>query len=172
MKKNLPFFIFFVLALNIYCQPAIKVFAFEQESLPGTIPAGIKDENGNPIKKAAAQKNYFIFLSFKKKYDIAPIQVFVKGKPFNIQATYDRELPVEYTDNTILNNREKTILVPKTKNKVIEIKLMEISSQQKEDPRFQELADSNDVVIAYTWKKKKHFVTLKSLKTLKPLINE
>lgn len=67
MKKNLLFFALIVATCFVNGQPAVRVFAFEQQILPGTIPAGVKDENGNPIKKAAAnKKNYFIFLSFKK----------------------------------------------------------------------------------------------------------
>ena len=173
MKKNLPYFIFFAVALNIYCHPVIKVFAFEQESLPGTIPVGVKDENGNPIKKVAAKKNYFIFLSFKEKYDIVPTQVFIKGRLFDIKTANTKETPVEYTDRNIPNNPQKQMLVPKTNNKVVEIALTEAAgSPVRRDPHLQKLIASNDIVVVYNWKQKEHFITLKTIKTLNPVMNE
>ena len=172
MKKNLPFFIFFAFALNVYCHPAIKIFAFEQESHPGTIPVGVKDENGNLIKKAAARKNYFIFLSFKEKYNIVPAQVFIKGRAFDIKAINTKETPVEYTDRTIQNNLQKQLLVPQTSNKVVEIVISESIASPVQDSRLKKLTASNDVVVVYDRKKKKHFITLKTIKTLSPVMNE
>jgi len=172
MKKNLLFFIAFTIGLNLFSQPPIKVFAFEQENLPGAKPAGIKDENGNLIKKAAAKKNYFIFLSFKNTYSVSPVQIFIRDKSFNIQTTITRTTPVEYTNNNIPNKPEKITLVPQTSNKVLELKVNELPVQDKKTEAVQKLADKNDVVIAYLWKKKKYFITVKKLKKLEPVANE
>ena len=172
MKKNLLFLIFFGIGLNTYSQPRIKVFAFEQENLPGTIPSGVKDENGNPIKKAAAKKNYFIFLSFKKTYDITPVQIFVKNQPFSIQKTDIKKTPVECISNTISDKPGKVVLVPKTTNKVLEVKLTEMLMRQKKNSYIQKLSNRNDIVIAYLWKKKKYFITAKKIKELEPVVNE
>ena len=59
MKKYLLFLTLFIIGNGLYDSHQ-QVFGFEQESLPGTATANIKDENGNPIKKAAMQKGYFI----------------------------------------------------------------------------------------------------------------
>ncbi len=172
MKKNLLFFIAFILSLNLFSQPVIKVFAFEQESLPGTIPAGVRDENGNPVKKAATKKNYFIFLSFKKTYNITPSQIFIRGKTFTIQTTEIRTTPIEHTNYNIPNKPEKTILVPQTNNKVFELKINEATTQGKKTVSVQKLTDKNEIVIVYLWKSKKYFATLKKLKKLEPIANE
>jgi len=172
MKKNLLVLTFLAIRLNVYCQPAVKIFAFEQENLPGTIPSGLKDENGNPQKKAAAKKNYFIYLSFKRTYKVAPLQIFIKGKAFPIQANDVQTTPVEYVSNTIPRSPEKMILVPKTTNKVLEIKLGEASMQDKKNSYIQKLSNKNDIVIAYLWNKKKYFTTLKKLKKLESKANE
>jgi hypothetical protein len=173
MKKNFPFFIFFAIAFSVYCHPSIKIFAFEQESHPGTVPVGVTNENGNPVKKAAAKKNYFIFLSFKEKYDVVPTQVFIKGNSFDVKAMNTKETPVEYTNRNIPNNPQKQLLVPKTNNKVIEIILTEVNkSSTPEDSRLKRLIASNDVVVVYNWKQKKHFITLKTMKALIPVMNE
>ncbi|HEV8284708.1 MAG TPA: hypothetical protein VGQ09_10370 [Chitinophagaceae bacterium] len=172
MKKNLLFFIALTIGLNLFSQPVIKIFGFEQESLPGTIPVGVKDENGNPVKKAATPKNYFIFLSFKKKYSVTPIQMFIRGKAFTIQSTSIEKTPVAYINNTIHDNAEKTILVPQTSDKVIKLQIIETPKQEKKTAYIQNLTGKNDLVIAYLWNKKKYFITLKKLKKLDPVANE
>jgi hypothetical protein len=173
MKKNFAFFIFFAIAFGVYCHPSIKIFAFEQESRPGTVPAGVTNENGNPVKKAAAKKNYFVFLSFKNKYDVVPLQVFIKGNSFDVKTVNTKETPVEYTSRNIPDNPEKQLLVPETDNKVIEIILTEAAqSSIPEDAHLKKLTASNDVVVVYNWKQKKHFASLKTIKTLTPVMNE
>jgi hypothetical protein len=172
MKNNLLFFIFLAFGSNLYCQPPVKIFAFEQDNLPGTIPArSLKDENGNSIKKAAAKINYFVFLSFKKAYDIRPVQLFIKGKSYAIQSTVTRDTPVEYIDNTIPGNPEKTVLVPKTQSKVIQLITADTMTQKK-TAYVQKLTRSHDVVITYIWNKRTHFITLRKMKKLKPQFNE
>src|SRR5215469_2026743 len=152
MKKNLVIFIFFCLALNAYPQqPVIRVFAFEQQSYPGTKPANAKDENGNSIKKAADKENYFLFLSFKKTYSITPDQVYIKGHAFQIQTIITRKTPVEYGVSSVPGNPQKQVLVPKTSNKVIEIQLAEMLQQEQPTTNVQQLVSANDIVIRYKW---------------------
>ena len=172
MKKILLFSIGFIAGLTLFSQPVVKIFAYEQDNLPGTRPAGVIDENGKPMKKAAPKKNYFIYLSFKNTCNITPVQIFIRGKSFTIDRTIIAKAPVEYTDNTIPNNPEKTTLVPATNNKVLEIPIAEPSAQQKKTTQVQKLTAKNDVVIAYTWNKKKYFVVLKEIKKLAPHVNE
>jgi hypothetical protein len=172
MKKKLLFFVLFIIGIAVNGQPAIKVFAFEQENLPGMKPAGVKDENGNPIKKAAARKNYFIFLSYKKIYTVTPVYIFIKDSSFGVQIADVKKTPVEYTNNTIPNKPEKKILVPKTGNKVIQVKLTETPELKNKDIHIQKLTKANDVVIAYVWNKRKYFITLKKIKELEPVANE
>jgi len=171
MKKHLLFVAFIVIGSGIYGQPSIKVFGFEQESSPGTVAANVKSENGNPIKKAATQKNYFIYLAVKQKYNITPQQVFIDGKAFTAKASIVATTSVEHINNNIPGNPEKTTLVPKTSDKVIELKIVD-SIQVKKTSAIQKLTNKNDVVISYTWKKKKYFTVLKKLKKLEPVLKE
>ena len=164
--------ILFAFGLNAYCQPTIKIYAFEQENLPGTIPSGVTDENGNPIKKAAAKKNYSIFLSFKKNEIVTPVQIFIRGQVFPIQTTEIKKTPVEYLNNMIPAKPEKIILVPKTNNKVVEVKLGDTLMQKRKNAYIKKLLKNNDVVIAYLWKGKKYFTAAKKIKELEPVANE
>lgn len=172
MKKILLFSIGFMLGLNLFSQPGVKIFAYEQDNLPGTRPAGVIDENGNRVKKAAPKKNYFIYLSFKKTCTITPVEIYIRGKSFAVQRTILTKTPVEYTDNIIPNNPEKTILVPVTNNNVLEVPIAEPSPEQKKTANVQKLTAKNDVVVGYVWNKKKYYVVLKQLKKLTPRVNE
>jgi len=173
MKKKLVFFILVIVSMAVHSQPAVKIFAFEQQSLPGTVPAGVKDENGNPIKKAAAKTNYFIFLSFKKNTIIKPVQVFIKGSSFVVDTVIDvKKTPVEQTNRTIPNDPHRTILVPKTTDKVIKIDPAETEGQVKNGAHIENLTKTNDVVVAYVWKEKKYFATVKKIKELDPMFHE
>jgi len=153
-------------------QPSIKVYGFRQQSLPGTIPAGAKDENGNPVKKAAAKVNYLIFLSFNKNYSITPTDVFVNGHPFKAQVARVENTPIEYINTTIPKQPVKKILVPKTSRKVLKIEPAEKIEESSADPHLLQLAKVNELVIAYQWKKKDYFVTLKNMNELDPVFNE
>jgi len=172
MKKNLLFFLVFIVGSNLFSQPVVKIFAFEQENMPGTKPAGITDENGKAVKKAAAKKKYFIFLSYKQTYNVMPVQMFIKDRAFSIQSITIRKTPVEYTNKTVINNPEKTILVPASKDKVLQINVAEMQRQEKTPESVKRVADKNDVVIGYVWNKRKYFATLQKIKTLEPVANE
>jgi len=172
MKKILLFFLVFIVGSKVFSQPVVKIFAFEQENMPGTKPAGVIDENGKAVKKAAAKKKYFVFLSYKKTYNVMPVQIFIKDKSFSIQTITIRTSPVEYTSNTVISNPEKTVLVPATKNKVLEIKIAQLQHQEKIPESAKKLVNKNDVVIAYIWNKRKYFATLQKISTLEPVANE
>jgi len=172
MKKILLFSAIFIVGLNLFAQPTVKIFAYEQDNLPGTRPAGVVDENGKPIKKAAPKKNYFIYLSFKQKYSIKPVQIFIKGQAYEVGSCTLKKTPVEYIDNMIPNNSGKRILVPATNDIALEIPVAEPSAGQKKTSNLQKLTAKNDVVVAYTWKNKTYYATMKQIKKLPSTVNE
>jgi hypothetical protein len=172
MRKKLSLFILLMLSLNLFSQPTIRVFAFERENLPGTKPSGVTDENGKRVQKAAAKKNYFIFLSFDKAYSIAPAQIFIRSRAFIPKTTVVKKTPVQYINNNIPAKPEKITLVPATKNKVLELQLDETPVENMKTSTTQKLTNKNDVVIVYLWKNKKYFLTVKKLKKLEPVANE
>ncbi|HMG66667.1 MAG TPA: hypothetical protein VK588_03240 [Chitinophagaceae bacterium] len=172
MKKNLLFFILFAISLGIYGQPTIKIIAFEQENVPGTVPSGVKNENGTERKKAAATKNYFIFMTYQKGSPIKPAEVFIRGKSFTAEGNEVKNTPYYYTDNAIPVDHRKITLVPKTKNEVIELKLKENPDRKKISFATQKLIKENDVVVSYSWKQKEYFIALKKLNKLPSVANE
>jgi hypothetical protein len=171
MKIILPFIVFF-LAPCLQAQPAIKIFAFEQESLPGTIPVRLNNENGNSTKKAAARKDYLIFLSFNKKENISPELVYIKGNPFKIKLTRIRSTPIELVNNTIPGHPEVTTLVPTTSNRILELKINNNNTWSPKPGVARKLTEKNDMVIAYRWKKETWFIALKKILPLESTANQ
>jgi hypothetical protein len=171
MKKYLLFFALIIIGSVIHSQPSVKVFGFEQESSPGTVAANVKDENGNPIRKAATQKNYFIYLSVKQKHHITPQHVFIDGGAFSVESRTMEKTPIGHVNNNIPGRPEQTTLVPKTHDKVIELKIAD-PLQVEETSTLRKLIKKNDVVVAYTWKNKRYFAVLKKLKKLDPVLNK
>jgi len=171
MKKYLLFFSLLFIGSGINSQPGIKVFGFEQEISPGTVAVDVKDENGNPIKKAANKKNYFIYLSLKQKYNVTPLQVLIHGEAFSVEADMAEITPIEHFNNNIPGQPEKTTLVPATTNKVIELKMIG-PLQVKKTLALQKLTKKNDVVISYSWKEKVYYAVLKRLKKLDAVLHE
>ncbi len=171
MKKYLLFFSLIITGSGIHSQSSLKVFGFEQESSPGTVAASVKDENGNPIKKAATQKNYFIYLSVKQKYNIVPQQVFIHGEAFSVETSTIEATPVKHLNSNIPGKPEYTTLVPRTTKKVMKLKIAD-AIQAGETSTLEKLTKKNDVVISYTWKNKKYFAVLKKLKKLDRVLNE
>ena len=172
MKKNLLLFLLATIVLKGLSQPVIKIFAYKQENSPGMVRAGVKDENGNPVKKAAAQMNYFIFLSSGRTTKITPTQIFIRGKSFSIDSLLEKDTPVEYTDNSIPKKEKKIVLVPRTNNKVVEVKIVPSKKNFSMTSYLKKLTKTNDLVIGYIWHKKKYFLTRKSFRTLNPRVNE
>lgn len=171
MKANLLFILLLITGSAVFCQPAIKIYAFEQDVLPGTIPVG-KDENGNPVRKAADKKNYRVFLSFKNSYSIEPVQVFIRGKSFAIKEVEMKTTPVNYVNNNIPQNPQTIELVPATKNKVIQVQVIQKVADNKKSNTIKKMVEKNDVVIIYLWKKKKYYLALQKLKKLEPVANQ
>lgn len=171
MKKYLLLTWLIVSGSLVHSQPSIKVFGFEQESSPGTVAANVKDENGNPIKRVATQKNYFIYLSFSQKYRITPHEVFLNGEVFPVEGSAIETTPIKDVNNNIPNKPEQITLVPKTTNKVIKLKIAS-PAQVEKTSKLQKLTKKNDLVVSYTWKKKNYFAVLKKLKKLDPILNQ
>ncbi|MER3497423.1 MAG: hypothetical protein C4308_01680 [Chitinophagaceae bacterium] len=168
--KNLLFGFFLIFtSLFAFSQPVVKIFAYEQEIIPGTIPANVTDENGNPLpEKSYIKKEHRLFFSCSKNYNPRPVLMFIRQQPFAIQAAAAVSTPVIHSDHVTGN---KKTLVEKTGNKVLE--LVKGDAQQKKNytANLTKLIKANDVVIVYEWKGKKYYAVAKKLKKLEPQQN-
>src|SRR6266516_2089312 len=125
MKKNLIVIFLISLGINAFSQPAVKAWAYEQDSLPGTASNG----NGKGIKKAAG-KNYLVFFSQIKNAKITPVQIFIKGIEYRVKIE-NKKTPVEIVNNNLPAKPVKTELVPRTINQVVQLKTGELIAGKK-----------------------------------------
>ncbi|HEY0060238.1 MAG TPA: hypothetical protein VGB56_13965, partial [Flavisolibacter sp.] len=77
-------------------QLGLKTYAFEQASLPGTIPSGVTDEAGNPINtsKAGHATKYYIYLSHTPGSTVTPSALWIKGQPYSFRMEAVTNTPV------------------------------------------------------------------------------
>jgi len=167
MKSLLLGFFIVLTAAPVFAQPAVKVYAYEQEVMPGNIPKGVTDENGNPVPdKSWIKTEYRIFFSHSKNYRIKPVLLFIKKKPFEIQSANSVVTPVEEMIIADGSSGSKKSLVAKTSNKVLSIVKGNEAAKKIYTPTLQKMIGANEVVVVYEWKGKKYYAGSKKLKKL------
>ena len=62
----------------------VKLYGYTQPVIAGVRPTVQPHEEGNSNKPRRAGANYFIYLAFPKNGVVYPVQVWLKGKAYNI----------------------------------------------------------------------------------------
>lgn len=166
MKKF--FFTFFVLAGFLSCKAqskgSISLYGYKQAVLPGTIPKGVTDENGKEVEiEYKPRYNYFIYTASNAR--IYPVEIWINGQAYAVKTNEISQTPVEHFNPTgSPENGEKTILVPKTSKKVIQITLAPSISTQ--NAKAKTLSDTNELVLIYKQNGRSYYSSLKKIKEL------
>jgi hypothetical protein len=164
-------FSFFLISTGLSAQysPIIKKYAYSQIITPGTIPVDT-DENGNKIKhKSEPSPTYYIYVTMAKKDAIKVAELWIKGKRYSVQAEEVLETPVEAATTDISDNPKKTIMVPKTSNKVLRITPLRILTENKPGSYVKQLMSKSELVMTCTRKGKKYFTTVNKIIVLPPV---
>ena len=160
---------------TLFAQPAVKIYAFEQAVLPGTIPAGVTDENGNSLNtsKAGHSTDYFIYLSHSGKSIVTPVAIWIKGKCYSFKAEVIKSTPVIRVNYNMPDRPSTTLLVPKTTNKVTRL-LVSGPIERTCAPTATEKKrlDPLNVVVSYKWKGQTYYATIATLKSLAPVMHQ
>jgi hypothetical protein len=173
MKKKYlqAFFFIFLIKTGLFAQysPVINKYAYSQITTPGTVPAET-DENGNKIKKKPEPApKYYIYVTIAKKDAIKVTELWIKGKRYSVQTEEVLETPVEAINTDISDNPKKTIMVPKTSNKVLRITPLRMLAENKPGSYVKQLMSKSELVMTCTWKGKKYFTTVKKIIVLPPV---
>jgi hypothetical protein len=173
MKKKYQLALFCVLLTNISLSaqysPIIKKYAYSQITTPGTVPVDT-DENRNKItRKSQSLPTYYIYVTTAKKDAIKATEIRIKGKRYSVQTEEVLETPVEAINTDITDNPKKTILVPKTQNKVLRLTPLRMLSENKPGNYVKQLMAKSELVIVCTLKGKKYFTTVKKIIVLPPV---
>lgn len=169
MKKSW-FLILLTTAIAAGCQPAVKIFAYSQQTTPGIIPKGVTGENGNPagIKKEAAV-NYFFYATYKPGIVINFSEVWIGKEYYQVLTEAVSSTPVVMINKDIPAQPVKEELVPATKQQVVSITPIGSPGNKTIDSTwFRKMQSKSALIVSYLYKGKKHFIPVKNIKPLLP----
>lgn len=172
MKKK--WLLFLVLApLMAISQLPVKIFAYSQSELPGTILKGVTDENGNPLHiKKETPVNYYIFAAYPTSNNIIFKEIWLKGKFYSVETQKIDSTPVIKINNNVPDNPVKEVLVPYTRLNVISITpTTALNKTLKRCSKAGKLASKNELIVSCIYRGKKHFIGIKKIKVLEPVAN-
>jgi hypothetical protein len=137
-----------------------KVHAYKQASLPGIVR-----DNDQRVETF----NYWFYIEVSKPEKIRITGLWIAGKQFESKTETITSLPVKKIVITGASDNDTIIMAPATRNVV----LLVYPSGEKKDPviatkYLSGLISSSELVIAYIWKGKKYYATVKKIKTLAP----
>lgn len=172
-----PYFFFFILlssALNSYSQTGVKVYGYEREVMPGIVQveseqklAGDKTEGNRTEKNVEKSVNYIIYISSSSKSVITPVEMWIRGKRFNVMTQPVGKTPIILPNNT----GKSTTLVAKTSNKVQQVLAVPFTNG-KEFSLAKKKAALNELVVVYKQNGKYYSALLKKIKVLDPQFSE
>jgi hypothetical protein len=176
MSKKIFIPIIFLFAITsfgfIQVKPPVKkIYGYKQVSIPGILPKNAEKNGIQPTGKTKPKQNYnyWFYLKISKPEKIKITGLWIGGIAYNIKAETIDQLPVKKIILTGTKKNDTTIMVPYTKNKVMLVYPSgeSINELIKTNP-LKNIAMANELVIAYSWKNKTYYSTLKKLKELSP----
>ncbi len=167
--------LFFLLALVLIAQTIRaqnnqdKLYGFVQPIIPGAAAAKrVTDDAGNVVERRSEdiRFNYFIYLTTTSKARVYPVEMWIKGAPYSAMPK-TVTAPVELTDNLVPGRPQKTVLVPKTTQKITQLDPAPHVAE-KSNAKARNLAQENELVVVYKQGGKTYIKTLKTLSELSP----
>ena len=145
----------------------INVYGFKQAVLPGMIPGDIITDDGRVIEQQFKPKfNLFIYTASNNT--IIPVEVWLSGKRYAVTTEKVEKTPVEYINPTSMPQDKTTVIVPKTKKKVLRLTLAD-AGKDKTSLKDISIAKTNDLVVVYKQGSKIYYTALKNLKEIDPV---
>jgi len=173
-KIFIPFIFLFIVSAPASVQgkpPVKKIYGYKQASIPGILPNYSEETDIKPTGKNKPKQsyNYWFYLEIPKAEKITLTGLWISGISHDIKYEMVNNSPIKKMIFTGMEKNDTTIMVPATKNKII---LIYPSGESKDttinSKYITGLTNKNELVIAYLWKNKKYYLTLKKLKQLNP----
>ncbi len=166
MKLKILLILLCVISMDAFSQTGIKIFAYYQDQLPGTVLKGL-DESGKAISKKESAPVYFIYVTGPASIKVYPMEAWIRGKHYMATADMVNKSPVEIRDNL----GKSIVLVPKLSGSVQKLNLVQLTDG-KRFPIAKSKSLSNEVVVVYKMKGAFYSETVKKLVRLEPKSNE
>ena len=167
MKKVL--FLAAVVFLNsvAYSQTkgVISLYGFKQSVSGGKAPDVI--EGSSVRTNGPGGKNYYIYATSPSR--IYPSEIWIEGIQYGVSIRSIAKTPVEYSDEANIGS-QKTVLVPKTSEKLIQIIPVPITGKKSTGTKVNSLSASNELVVVYKQHGKFYYTALKSLSRLESAV--
>ena len=173
MKKILfSFLCINLLAASVSAQ-TVKVYAYSQPGLKGVNQKDIVAENGQEIKvDPSSSNNYLLYFTYSGTAPIKISGVWLNGKAYNVKTEPIKKTPVELKDDNATEDSKTITLVPKTKNKVIQLTLSsKIDNPAKLSGAKKKDVESSELVVSYSVNGKKLYKTVKKITVLKASVS-
>jgi len=169
--KNLWFLFWLAISGSAMGQPSVKIHAYSQVMMPGTVPKDVTDENGNLVNvKRELPVNYYIYAVHVVSAKISFSEVWINGKYYKIQTNHVDTTPVVNINYNIPDNPVKVVLVPATKLRVVSIAPVD-SPVNKMNPEtwLRNMIEHSELVVCYIYRGKKYYIGVKKIKKLQPV---
>lgn len=168
-KCYLLLVLFVACCLPAAAQPTIKLYAFEQDILPGNIPAGVTDETGKPLEssKPAFPTTYYIYLTYSHQAGIVPVSLSVKGCSYTFSTEVIASTPVTKVNPNSPNEPKTMILVPKTAHKTVRLLVKDKHARTKPNA-----APAAGIKVGYKWKGRLYYLTANKAVRLEPVMHQ
>lgn len=172
MLKNLLLGLLFSCAIDTEAQqkqPIIKIYAYRQENYSGVNFPIEKLGDSAMENKNGFDNSYLIYLEAGKRDSFQWNRVWIRRQCYSLQAEKITTPVIQQKSVVVVNNSAADTLVNTTKNSVYQLHLTprEEGIQPK---KIKTRIEKNEVVLEYTWRKKKYYRTVAKVKTLEPQV--
>ena len=169
--KIIVFVILALLGISLYSiaqSSTIKVYAYQQAILGGSVPKGIITENGQQVNTPIRSSyNYYIYTISSS--EIQPTEIWIKGQLFSVRSEIIKESPVIIETRRMPNKSDSITLVPKTPQKEKVLLLTPLSYiEGRKFEKAKALAKNNQLVLVYKMNSKFYYKAVKKFTSLPP----
>ena len=149
-----------------------KVYAYAQPVVSGVSPQGIVDETGKEVKQQQRSRfnHYFYIQHSRCKKNVKPVAIWMDGRAWNVKYNAVDSTPVYIANIKFPGTTDKTILVPKTRKKVLSLQIdYDRPIDTPASASLQKMINESDIVFEYTINGKTKYKSLKKLTLLEPV---
>ncbi len=171
-KCFIVLFYFTIAGCAVRSQPAVKIYAFEQTVLPGNIPVNNTEETGNPQTTPQHTFNYYLYFTYSGAAVIEPNKVWIKGVAYHFEKEIITTGSVTRTLPDGTGKAVTTVLVPATKNKIVQLKISAVNSTAKLTALEKKKTTGAAVVVAYIWKGKKQYSIVETFQRMPSAVHQ
>ncbi len=172
MLKNLLLALLFSFALETEAQkkePIIKIYAYRQENYSGVNFPIEKLGDSAMENKIGLDNSYLIYLEAGKRDSFQWNRVWIRRQCYSLHAEKVTTPVIQKKTVVVVNGSAADTLVRATKNNVYQLHLTS-RGKEPETKRIKTRIEDNELVLEYTWRKKKYYRTVANVKTLEPQV--